>query len=219
MMRAFQLLACVAVLVATAGQVQAGLIIQVDFEAEVTFVSDVPVLGISASLGDLVSGTFFYDTDAYDTYLPSSAIGIYSSGSSFLAINGHTLASNGSSKQRVFDGAIPDDLFFVQHGVSQGTSPVLVDGVLTDNARFVLRFAGELTGDSLPSLADLAKLNVGRFQIVQEEPPYGSREIRFDNVTSFSATEISPRSRTLLFRHFRHRCVRGWNRCRSSPPT
>ena len=192
MTRAVQLaLASAAVLVPTAGQVQAA-IIQVDFDAEVTFVHNSPVLGISPSLGDLVSGTFVYNTDAVDADPGDPSRGIYFSGSSLLTINGHTLASSGPSIQVVFDNGPPfNDLFGLQNGVSQGTSPILVDGVLTNNARFGFGFtqpSGGLTSDSLPTLADLSTLDVGQFQIVQEDK---NGVILFNNLTSFSATDIS----------------------------
>lgn len=171
-------------------------VVVAEFTSTVSFVQNLPAFGISPSIGDTVTGTFSYDTNAAD--LNADPIrGTYRTGQLSVTIDGTTFAGELGPQFTVFDNGPPgNDLFSVAAGTAAGDTNVLVNGVPMEG-QIALGFsepAGGLTSDALPSHLELLSLQRTQFNVIQ---PNGNRLILFDNVRTFTAVP-EPSSCTLL---------------------
>ena len=160
--------ACALMLAAT-GPAQAGFV-TVNFTAQVTELSPIPVPGLTPALNDVVTGQFTFYTSALDS-VPDAAIGSYATGSTTLTIGSVTLSGPGPAFQFVTaDQFIATDVlggdFFV---TLQFTKP------------------GALTGDNLPTAAEFNTFEVSDLRLTHGSGGF----IAFNNVTSISATEVA----------------------------
>ena len=169
-------------------------VIQVDFQSTVTYVQQLPIFGISPSLGDSVVGHFTYDTNAVDQDPGDPTHGSYNSGSIEIQIGGLTLSSEFAPRQETYDINGPNDIWLTVAGTGAGQTGILVNGVSTPDAQILLSFtqpAGLLTSDAQPSLSDFALLNVSQFHIVQDIAGTAiDSVVIFDNVTSTSVSAV-----------------------------
>ena len=167
-------------------------IIRVDFEAEVTFTQDLPIFGISPSVGDLVTGFFTYDTNASDQNPGDPIQGIYESGTMGIEIGGLTITNNFTPVQAIADADAPNDLWTTLTGTGAGQPSILVDGVPVPDAQLLFSFTqpdGLLTSDAQPNLLDLALLEVSGLTLSQgmSNP---LKVVDFDKLTSFRASVV-----------------------------
>lgn len=169
-------------------------IIRVDFESEVTFTQQLPIFGISLSVGDPIVGYFTYDTAAVDQDPGNPTLGVYNSGSIEIQIGGLTLSNEFVPQQATFDINAPNDLWSTGVGIGAGQTGILVNGVSTPDAQILFSFTqpmGLLTSDAQVSVADLALLDVSQFNIIQDIPgtPIDSVVI-FDNLSTFDVSVV-----------------------------
>lgn len=158
--------ACALVLV---GPAQAAFV-TVNFTAQVTEVSPVPVPGLTPALNDEVTGQFTFDTSALDS-VPDPGLGSYAGGSTNLTINGLTLSGPGPANQLV-----TADQFIVTD---------VVGGDFFVTLQFTKPAA--LPGDNLPTAAEFNTFSVSDFRLTHGSGGF----VAFNNVTSISASEVA----------------------------
>ncbi len=144
--------------------------VTVNFTAQVTEVSPVPIPGLTLALNDAVTGQFSFDTNALDS-VPDPALGSYASGSTSLTIGSLTLSSPGPANQLV-----TADQF-------------IVTDLLGSDFLVTLQFTkpGSLPGDSLPSAAEFNTFAVSDLRLTHTSGSF----VAFNNVTLISASEVA----------------------------
>jgi hypothetical protein len=166
-------------------------VVLVQFSSRVTHVQNAPVFGISATVGNVVTGQFTYDTDALDTDPTNPNRGIYSGGSFSFTLNGHTVTGVGPSQYVVHNLGPPgNDIFGHTHGSPQGTGPLLINGIAQTggwSSRSFSQPAGGLPNDRPPSAALFATLQLSQFNLVET---VDNGVILFDNVISMVVSVV-----------------------------
>jgi hypothetical protein len=169
-------------------------LIRVDFTSKVTYVQAAPVLGLTPAIGDLVSGYFVYDPAAPDTDPGDPSRGIYRTGEASISIGGSTIASTAAPTAVVFDIGPPgNDLFGIAAGVSQNGSPLLVDGIPSNDSYLALSFTqpvGALSSDRLPNPFPVGMLEISQFNVVQDKPGFIDGVLIYDDLQSIAATYV-----------------------------
>ncbi len=195
------------------GGVAGADVVNVEFTSTVNFIQNLPMFGISPSVGDVVTGSFSYDSNALDLELTDPEKGVYRTGHLSVTISGTTFTNQMTPSASVLDNGPPgNDLVSFVTGTLPGNDDILVDGVPEEGRIFLgfLEPVGALTSDELPNATILNSLSVAQFHV---HDPDGNRLVTFGNLRTFTAVpEPSALTLSLLpvlllaFRSWRSAC-------------
>ena len=161
--------AACALVLAGAGAAQAAFV-TVNFTAQVTEVSPVPIPGLTPALNDVVTGQFTFDTSALDS-VPDPGLGSYTGGTTGLMLGSVVLSSPGPANQLV-----TADQFIVTD---------LLGGDFFTTLQFMK--PGTLPGDNLPTAAEFSTFAVSDLRLTHGSGGF----VAFNNVTAISASEVA----------------------------
>jgi hypothetical protein len=145
------------------------------------------VLGITPSIGDMISGHIIYDTNAVDTNASPFA-GVFFGGEASLSLNGTVITSSSSPQQGT---TLFQSSFDFLDGVANVGQPISVNGVPTNDGYFNLMFWFENlpVDDTLPNpFPTLRSFDPLKLQIIQ---PSSNSVIFSNTLTSVSSSQVS----------------------------